>query len=186
MEKAVQVKDLKSKCNQINLVPPWGFLDLEEEKLYTTYTQRQRQRAIPRLLAIGILLQAFAIIVPGERDLFFTYASVATSLLINMTLSIIYAFARRIRPVLTHMVWLVLWGQILMSVSRRLGDSYNELLGWAVVLQYFTFATMPFHYLLLIAYSLLSFTAYLVVQYYNASTSESRLADDFYFQVINT
>ncbi|KAJ0181781.1 hypothetical protein K1T71_002503 [Dendrolimus kikuchii] len=184
MEKSVQVKDLKTRCFWINLVPPWGFTDVEEEKLYSAYTQRQRQRAIPRLLAIGILLQAFALIVPGERDLFFTYASVATSLLINLTLAAAYACVRRMRPVLTHMVWLVLWGQLLISASRRLGDSYNELLGWAVVFQYFTLATMPFHYLLLTAYSLLSFTAYLVVQYYNASTSESRLADDFYFQQI--
>lgn len=182
MEKQIEAKGLKTNCDWISLVPPWGFTDIEEERLYSAYTQRQRQRAIPRLLAIGVLLQAFAVVVPGERDLFFTYASVAIALLTNTTLAVIYACARRIRPVLTHIAWLVLWAQLLVSASRRLGDSYNELLGWAVVLQYFTLATMPFHYMFLAAYSLLSFTSYLVVQYYNASTSESRLADDFYFQ----
>lgn len=173
-----------NKCScWICLVPPWGFTDLEEEKLYTAYTQRQRHRAVPRLLATGALLQAFAAVVPGERDLRFAYTSVIMAMLTNLTLAAVYAFVRRVRPILNHIAWLALWVQLLVSASRRLGDSYNELLGWAVVLQYFTLATLPFHHLLLTFYSTASFAAYLLVQYYNASSSESRLPDDFYFQV---
>ncbi|KAG6446245.1 adenylate cyclase type 3 [Manduca sexta] len=182
MEKSVQRKNADSCSCRTCLVPPWGFSDLEEEKLYSAYTQQQRHRAVPRLLAAGVLFQSFAIIVPGERDLYFAYASVAIALLANLSLAMLYACTRRSRNALTHIVWLVLWAQLLVSASRRLGDSYNELLGWAVILQYFTLATLPFHYLLLMFYSALSLSAYLLVQYYNALTAESRLADDFHYQ----
>lgn len=184
MEKPIQPRRLEKSKFLICLVPPWGFTDIEEEKLYSAYTQRQRQRAVPRLLAIGALLQAFAAIVPGERDLSFAYASIAIALVANLILAAVYLFVRSARTLLNHIAWLVLWTQLLVSASRRLGDSYNELLGWAVVLQYFTLATLPLHHVLLILYSAISFCAYLLVQYYNASSSESRLADDFYFQVI--
>lgn len=185
MEKSAQARVLNKiySCT-VCLVPPWGFKDLEEEQLYTAYTHRQRQRAVLRLLAIGVLLQIFAIVVPGERDLAFAYTSVAIALLANLTLAAAYACIRPARSALNHIAWLVVWIQLLVSVSRRLGDSYNELLGWAFLLQYFTLATLPFHYLLLILYSILSPIAYLLVQYYNASTAESRLAADFPYQVL--
>lgn len=172
------------RCScSVCLVPPWRFSDLSEEKLYLAYTQRQRQRAVLRLIATGVLFQAFAALVPGERDLHFAYASVAVALIVNLILAVTYAFIYRARTALNHVTWFVMWIQLLVSVSRRLGDSYNELLGWAVVLQYFTIATLPFHYMILIIYSTLSFIGYLTVQYYNASTAESRFADDFYLQV---
>ncbi|KAJ2953569.1 hypothetical protein O0L34_g1172 [Tuta absoluta] len=184
MEKSVQEQE-KNDCSfWICLVPPWGFTDLEEEKLYTAYTRRQRERVIPRFVAAGIFLQAFVAVVPGERDLRFAYASVVIAILANLTLAAVYAFARHTRPVLTHVAWLLLWVQLLVSASRRLGDSYNELLGWAVVLQYYTLASLPFHHLILTVYSSISFFAYLLVQYYNAVTSESRLPDDFLYQQI--
>nr|XP_026487706.1 adenylate cyclase type 8 [Vanessa tameamea]XP_026487708.1 adenylate cyclase type 8 [Vanessa tameamea]XP_026487709.1 adenylate cyclase type 8 [Vanessa tameamea] len=184
MEKSVQARTLKKSACWFCFVPPWRFSDLSEEKLYLAYTQRQRQRAILRLLAIGVLFQTFAALVPGERDLHFAYALMAVALIVNLLLTAIYAFISRARSALNHVAWFVLWMQLLVSASRRLGDSYNELLGWAVVLQYFTLATLPFHFMLLIIYSILSFAAYLAVQYYNASTAESRLADDFYLQQI--
>lgn len=184
MEKQMQARTLNKSACWVCLVPPWGFPDREEEKLYSAYTARQRQRAVPRLLATGALLQAFAALVPGERDLAFAYASVALALLADLLLACLYVCVRPARAALNHLAWLVLWTQLLVSASRRLGDSYNELLGWAVVLQYFTLATLPLHHVLLILYSTLSFCGYLLVQYYNASTSESRLADDFYFQVL--
>ncbi|XP_046961746.1 adenylate cyclase type 3 [Vanessa cardui] len=184
MEKSVQARTLKKSACWFCFVPPWRFSDLSEEKLYLAYTQRQRQRAILRLLAIGVLFQTFAALVPGERDLHFAYALMAVALVVNLLLAAIYAFISRARSALNHVAWFVLWMQLLVSASRRLGDSYNELLGWAVVLQYFTLATLPFHFMLLIIYSILSFAAYLAVQYYNASTAESRLADDFYLQQI--
>lgn len=167
------------------LVPAWGFKDIEDEKLYCAYTQRQRQRAVPRLLAIGALLQAFAAIVPGERDLSFAYASVAVALVANIILAAVYVCVRPARQVLNHVAWLVLWAQLLVSASRRLGDSYNELLGWAVLLQYFTLANLPLHHLILVVYSSISLFGYLFVQLYNAEISESRLADDFFFQVMH-
>ncbi|XP_049865380.1 adenylate cyclase type 8 isoform X2 [Pectinophora gossypiella] len=184
MEKLMQARTVNKCSCWICLVPPWGFTDLEEEQLYSAYTQRQRQRAVPRLLVAGALLQIFAAIVPGERDLRFAYTSVVIGLLTNLILAVLYAFIRPARPVLNHVAWMALWTQLLVSASRRLGDSYNELLGWAVVLQYFTLATLPFHHLLLMFYSTTSFSAYLLVQYYNAATSESRLPDDFVFQQI--
>ncbi|CAB3249905.1 unnamed protein product [Arctia plantaginis] len=183
MEKLMQTLCNKCSC-RICLVPPWGFKDLEEEKLYSAYTQQQRQKAVPHLLTIGVLLQAFAVVVPGERDVAFAYISIILASFANLTLVIVYTFCRSTRPVLNHVVWLVLWIQLLVSGSRRLGDSYNELLGWAVVLQYFTLATLPLHYLILLLYSALSFSAYLQVQFYNAYSSESRLPDDFYLQQI--
>ncbi|XP_063838835.1 adenylate cyclase type 3 [Ostrinia nubilalis] len=166
------------------LVPAWAFEDVEEEQLYSAYTHRQRQRAVLRLLAIGALLQIFAIIVPGERDLLFAYSSVVISLLINLVLATAYACIRPARSALTHIAWLVVWMQLLISASRRLGDSYNELLGWAFVIQYFTITTMPFHHFILMVYTCLSLTAYLMVQYYNASTAESRFAEDFPNQLV--
>lgn len=183
MEKSVQARS-SNKCScWICLVPPWRFSDLSEEKLYLAYTQRQRQRAVLRLIATGVLFQVFAALVPGERDLHFAYASVAVALIVNLILAATYAFIFRARTVLNHIAWFVMWIQLLVSASRRLGDSYNELLGWAVILQYFTIATLPFHYVILIIYSTLSLIGYLTVQYYNASTAESRFADDFYLQV---
>ncbi|XP_073941064.1 adenylate cyclase 3 [Choristoneura fumiferana] len=184
MEKSMQARALNKFSCWVCLVPPWGFADLKEEELYTTYTQRQRQRAVPRLLAAGVLLQAYAALVPGERDLGFAYTFLTLALLVNLTLAVVYVCIRPARLALNHVAWIVLWAQLLVSASRRLGDSYNELLGWAVVLQYFTLAALPFHYLLLILYSAISFTAYLLIQYYNAVISESRLPEDFSFQQI--
>lgn len=167
------------------LVPPWGFSLRQEEKLYLEYTKRQKQRAVPRLLAIGVLIQAFAALVPGERDLFFAYSSVIIALFANLTLAALYGCVRGARTAISHAAWIVLWAQLLVGASRRLGDSYNELLGWAVVLQYFTLAALPFQCFLMIIYSILSFTAFLLIQYYNASSSESRLPEDFVYQVSN-
>lgn len=173
-----------NKCScWVCLVPPWGFKDGEDEKLYSAYTQRQRQRAIPRWLAAGVLLQLFTMVVPGERDLFFAYTLALLAIAINVSLYLVYAFIPHFRPIANHIAWVIVWIELLVSVSRRLGDSYNELLGWAVVLQYFTLATFPFHYVLLIVYSIISFSGYLYVQFYNACTSESRLAEDFCYQV---
>ncbi|OWR44922.1 putative Adenylate cyclase type [Danaus plexippus plexippus] len=182
MEKTVQNRTTE-KCS-CWMVPPWRFSDLSDEKLYLAYTQQQRQRAVLRLIITGVLFQVFASLVPGERDLHFAYKSVAISLVLNLILAVIYALFRKARTALNHIAWITLWVQLLVSTSRRLGDSYNELLGWAVVLQYFTLATLPFHYILLILYSTLSLTAYLLIQYYNATTTESRLAGDFYLQQI--
>ncbi|CAG4968046.1 unnamed protein product [Colias eurytheme] len=159
----------------ICLVPPWRFVDLSDEKLYLAYTQRQRQGAVLRWIALGLLLQIFIALVPGESNLEFAYASVVIAILINVSLAIVYALIRRARPALNHIAWFVLWVQLLISASRRVGDSYNELLGWAIVLQYFTLTTLPFHHLLLTVYSTISFSAYLLIQYYNASIWDDRV-----------
>lgn len=162
---------------------PWGFRDFEEEELYLAYTQEQRQRAVPRLIAIGVLLQLFTIVVPGESNLFIAYTTLALVLLVNLFLLTIYSRVRRIRSALPHVTWFALWLQLLINISRRQGDSYNELLGWAVVLQYFTCATLPFHFFLLVFYSALSLSAYLIMQYCKALSTENTLVDDFRFQV---
>lgn len=164
-------------------VPPWGFSIKQEEKLYLEYTKHQRQRAIPRFLAVGVLIQAFAALVPGERDWVFAYASMIVALFANCTLAGLYVCFEKARTIVSHFTWLLLWTQLLISASRRLGDSYNELLGWAMILQYFTIATLPFRVVTLTIYSLLSMTAYIFVQYSNACASESKLPDDFTYQV---
>ncbi|XP_041973384.1 adenylate cyclase type 3 [Aricia agestis] len=183
MEKSDPEQSLKCSC-WVCLLPPWRFSDQSDEKLYLAYSTQQRQRAVLRLLGVGVLLQIFAALVPGERDLLFAYTSVAVGLMVNLLLAVVYALIRRARLALNHIAWVALWAQLLVSASRRLGDSYNELLGWAVVLQYCTLATLPFHCMTLIFYSSVSFVAYLLVQYYNAVTTESKLADDFYLQQI--
>lgn len=185
MEQSEEMR-VSDKCSgwiDVYCLPPWRFADLEEEKLYLEYTQRLRQVAVLRLLATGMLFQLFTALVPGEREIHIAFGSAFIFLAVNSFLSLIYIIFDRARSTLKHVAWFVLWAHLIWSSSRRLGDSYNELLGWAVVLQYFTIATMPLHYMLLIFYSALSFTAYLLVQYYNASTAESRLADDFHLQV---
>lgn len=179
----MQAQSLNKNTCWVCLVPPWRFTDLSEEKLYQAYTEWQRQRAVLRLLGTGLLFQIFAAIIPGESNLYFAYNSVLIGLTINVVLIVIYAIARRARYVLNHIAWLVIWAQLLMSVSRRTGDSYNELLGWAAVLQFFTIATLPFHYVILLLYSLLSLSGYLLVQYYLAITVEKRLPEDFFNQV---
>ncbi|XP_045542836.1 adenylate cyclase type 3 [Papilio machaon] len=182
MEKTMQAQSLNNNTCWVCLVPPWGFTDLSEEKLYLAYTERQREGAVLRLLAIGLLFQIFAAIVPGESNLYFAYTFVGIALLVNIILVVVYALVRRARYLLNHIAWLVIWAQLLISVSRRIGDSYNELLGWAVVLQYFTVATLPFHYVVLLLYSLLSLSGYILVQYYLAITTEKRLPEDFFSQ----
>lgn len=186
MEKSIEIRRTRKTTYTLwlSIAPPFAFKDKEDEKLYCEYTQRQRQRVVPRLLAIGALLQAFAAIVPGERDLSFAYASIAVALVANIILAAVYICVRPARQILNHVAWLVLWTQLLVSASRRLGDSYNELLGWAVVLQYFTLATLPLHHIILMFYSLFSFFGYILVQLYNARISESILTEDFCFQVI--
>lgn len=159
------------------------FKDSEEETLFVSYNQRQKERAVPRMLAIGILLQVFAILVPGERDLSFAYGSVIIGIACNTLLVGLYAFYRNMRTLLAHIAVVVIWAQLLVGTSRRIGDSYNELLGWAVVVQYFTTAALPFHPMTLIFYNLVSFIAYIFVQYYNALTCEAYITLDFFFQV---
>ncbi|CAH0603211.1 unnamed protein product [Chrysodeixis includens] len=181
MEKTTQAELTKSEL-WISLIPPWGFPDVEDEILYCAYTHRQRQRAVVRLLAVGVLLQAFAAVVPGERDLAFAYASIAVAMVANIILAAVYVCVRPARTILNHVAWLVLWIQLLVHSSRRLGDAYNELLGWAVVLQYFTLATLPLHHAVLALYSTLSFIAYLLVQTYSAYITEGKITEDILLQ----
>ncbi|XP_013181061.1 PREDICTED: adenylate cyclase type 3 [Papilio xuthus] len=182
MEKTMQAQSLNKNTCWVCLLPPWRFTDISEEKLYLAYTERQRQRAVLRLLATGLLFQIFAAIVPGESNLYFAYTFVGIAFLVNVVLLAMYAFVRRARYVMNHIAWLFIWAQLLISVSRRIGDSYNELLGWAVVVQFFTVAMLPFHYVILLLYSLLSLSGYLFVQYYLAITTENRLPEDFFGQ----
>ncbi|XP_047516260.1 adenylate cyclase type 3 isoform X1 [Pieris napi] len=168
----------------ICLEPPWSFEDPSDEKLYLAYTQRQRQGAVLRWISLGILLQIFIALVPGEANLKFAYASVVIGTVLNLSLVIVYAVLPKVRPLLNHIAWLVLWIQLLVSTSRRVGDSYNELLGWAIVLQYFTLTTLPFHHLLLIVYSVISFTAFLLVQSYNATVGEVEVEGDVTIQQV--
>lgn len=167
----------------VNCILRWGFIDSEEERLYTSYTKRQKERAVLRMLAIGILLQVFVIFVPGERDLGFAYGSVVIGIVSNTFLAGLYAFYRPVRAILAHVTVVVLWAQVLVGASRRIGDSYNELLGWAVVVQYFTAAALPFHPAIQLFYNLVSFVAYISVQYYNAWTCEKYITLDFSHQV---
>lgn len=161
----------------------WSFQDTADEKLYLAYTQRQRQGAVLRWILLGMLLQIFVVLVPGETNLKFAYASVVIATLWNMSLALTYAFLPKVRPLLNHVAWLVLWVQLLVSTSRRIGDSYNELLGWALVLQYFTLTSLPFHHLFLIVYSVISFTAYLLVQYYISTVWKDEVEGDLTSQV---
>lgn len=162
----------------------WGFIDSEEERLYASYIQRQKERAVPRMLAIGILLQLFAILVPGERDLSFAYGSVIIGIACNTLLAGLYALYRPVRTLLAHITVVALWAQLLVGASRRIGDSYNELLGWAAIVQYFTAAALPFHPMIQTFYNLVSFIAYIFVQYYNALTCETYVTLDFTYQVL--
>ncbi|CAK1549837.1 unnamed protein product [Leptosia nina] len=180
-------KSDRKRLSKINICldPPWIFDEISDEKLYLAYTQRQREGAVVRWISLGFLLQLFVIFVPGESDLKFAYSSVVIFTLLNISLSIVYAVVRKARPLLNHTAWLVIWIELLVSASRRVGDSYNELLGWAIVLQYFTLTTLPFHHLLLIAYSMITFTAYLLVQYYNAKVWNFSVEDLSIQQVAN-
>ncbi|VVC92950.1 unnamed protein product [Leptidea sinapis] len=164
MEKLANNSSKPWKC----FVSPWRFKDPSDEKLYSAYTQRQREGAILRWISLGILLQIFVALVPGESNLDFAYGSVAIATVVNLSLLISYALVPRVRPVLNHVAWLAVWIQLLVSASRRIGDSYNELLGWALVLQYYTLTTLPLHHVLLILYSVISLLAYLLVQYSNS------------------
>lgn len=185
MEKFTPKPTLFGYITWILSTPPWSFRVMNEEILYATYVHGQRQRAVPRLLFAGILLQVFAIIVPGERNLLFAYSSVVIALLVNFTLAAAYLCIKPPPSIINHLTWFAVWGQLLVSVSRRLGDSYNELLGWAFMLQYFTLSTMPFNFSAIIIYGGLGYGGYLAVQYYNASTSENRLPEDFAYQELS-
>lgn len=162
---------------------PRYFTPRRDEKLFMEYTESQKQRAIPRLLVTGLILQLFTTIVPGELDFVFAYALTATAIVVNLTLLALNYYVKSKRTIISHLAWFVLWVQLLVSALRRQGDAYNELLGWAALLQYLTLATLPFRAFTLIIYSILSMSAYIIVQYLNALMFESRLPQDFLFQV---
>lgn len=162
---------------------PWRFKDFEEEKLYIMYTVEQKQRIIPRMLAVAALLQAYSMIVPGERNLYFAYTYLLIAFLLNLILAAMYIWGRCRSLCMMYLTWFFLWLQVFISVGRRQGDSYNELLGWAVILQYFTIATFPLHYIVLISYSLMSATSYVVAQYYSAHFSGDTSPKDFLLEV---
>ncbi|KOB76177.1 Adenylate cyclase, partial [Operophtera brumata] len=163
---------------------PRFFTPRRDEKLFMEYTESQKQRAIPRLLVTGLILQLFTVIVPGELDFVFAYALTSTAVIANLTLLALHYYVRSKRSIISHLAWVVLWAQLLASALRRQGDAYDELLGWAALLQYLTLATLPFRALTLIIYSILSFSAYILVQYFNALMFEGRLPQDFLYQEI--
>ncbi|XP_072936989.1 adenylate cyclase type 3-like [Epargyreus clarus] len=182
MEKSVPPRSLKKRW--MCLFPPWRFTDLSDEILYSAYTRRLQQRALLRLLITGIMMQAFTSFVPGERVLDYVFRPLFVEMLLNVVFLLLYFFAPNTRTPCTHIVWFVLWGHLIYSAARRVGDSYNEMLGWAVVFQYLTLATLPFHYILLIVYSVISSVSYILAQYYNAMASEGRLPEDFVSQQV--
>lgn len=162
----------------------WGFVDSEEEKLYEYYTNLQKEGAVPRMLLIGTLLQIFATFVPGDRGLTYSYTSVMVGLVCNCLLSALHSKYRPGRNAFAHITLLALWAQLLVTASRRVGDSYNELLGWAIVIQYFTASALPFHPTTQIFYNAMSLIAYIFVMYYNALMACENYFDlDFSHQV---
>ncbi|GBP21449.1 hypothetical protein EVAR_12050_1 [Eumeta japonica] len=109
--------------------PPWGFADPEDERLYEAYTGRQRQRAVPRLLAAGALLQVFAALVPGEARFSAAFGLCACALLADGALAAAHRWASRARPLLAHAAWAVLWAQVACGAARRRGRRLRRTAG---------------------------------------------------------
>lgn len=184
MEKDTAVESGMKWTRFLKAVPPWGFADPRDEELYTTYTHRQRQRAVPRLLAVFTIFNFYVFLIPGETKYMVGLTTAAIGNTVNIILLIIFiTLPESGKTIASHYTWLCVWVLLLFNVSRRVGDTYNELLGWAVVMQYLTIAALPFHYIVIIIYSVLSLVAYLVVQFINAIQSETSLPDDFLYQV---
>lgn len=159
------------------------FTTRRDQKLFLEYTKTQKQRAIPRLIATGLLLQLFTVFVPGEIDFVVAYALTLTAVIANLTLLALHYCVPSKRTFISHITWFVIWAQLLVSALRRLGDSFNELLGWAALLQYLTIATLPFSAPTLLLYTHLSMFAYIFVQYWSATMFDSELPRDLYNQV---
>ncbi|XP_037977179.2 adenylate cyclase type 3 [Plutella xylostella] len=163
------------------VAPPWGFAAERDERLYSMYTSRQRQRAVPRVLACGVLMHVWELLVPGTRDVPGAAASSLLELALVLVLLASHAAVGMGRRLVAHVAWLLLWMQVLSAAVVRAGDSYNEMLGWAVLLQYLTLAALPFHFMVLISYSVITLIGFVLCQYYNACR-KGRLPEDFAYQ----
>lgn len=166
-------------CMPVFLV--WGK-GQPEELLYAAYTQRQKQRSVPWLLTAGILMQIYCLLVPRECNLLLSYILATVSLLLNVVLMIIYRYGRPMRPMLPYVVSLLLWLQVLASAAHRVGDAYDELLGWAIMFLYLALSSLPYSHFHQFLYSIMCIASYLVIQYINASILE-KLPKDFLEQV---
>lgn len=155
----------------------------QDQKQFMEYTKSQKQRAIPRLIATGLVLQLFSALVPGEVDLFAAYGLTLTAVIANVTLLTSHYCLPSRRTLISHVTWFMIWLQLLASTLRRQGDTYNELLGWAALLQYLTMATLPFNPPTLLFYSHLSGIAYISTQFLNAALFEISLPPDLLNQV---
>lgn len=162
---------------------PGLFTTRRDEKLFLEYTQSQKQRAIPRFIITGLFLQFYSALVPGELNFAIAYALTASAIIVNVSLLLLHYCLPSKRIIISHVTWFAIWAQLLVSAGRRVGDAYNELLGWAALLQHLTLATLPFNAPTLIVYSLLSMSAYIFTQYLNACDVEYVQPDDLFDQV---
>lgn len=154
------------------------------EALFVTYSEHQKERAMPWLLLTGLLFNLYIALTPTSLS---SYYCAATGAVVNVIFGLMYRFLPAMRPWLPLLVYLDLWMQFFINAFLRLGDSQNEFLGWAVLYLYLSITSVPLHIVLQILLDLGIVAMYIILQYYNALIiyGSTPFPQDFLIQVSN-
>lgn len=125
-----------------------SFKDPSLEKLYQSYSVKQKRAGLECFLITAILFDIYMLVVPSGQDLI-VFGVMSTFLILNCCLLI---WCKRgaamqkctIWPVIPHISWHIANAQLLVSLFLKKNDvTSRDSLGWVLLLDYLIYVTLP-------------------------------------------
>lgn len=121
-----------------------GFSDPTIERLYQSYSVKQKRAALQCFLAASVLYDAYFLVVPSDQDL---VALSLTSGFLALNVGLI-AWSRwsryRLWAALPHIAWHLANLQLLCHLFLQKNEVTGRTsLGWALLLDYLLYVTLP-------------------------------------------
>ncbi|XP_022908254.1 adenylate cyclase type 3 [Onthophagus taurus] len=123
-----------------------SFKDPSLEKLYQSYSVKQKRSGLECFLIMAIFFDIYMLVVPYGQDILI-FAIISAFLLLNCSLLL---WCRRgtqnsiLWSALPHVCWHLANAQLLLSLFLKKGDvTSRDNLGWVLLLDYFIYVTLP-------------------------------------------
>lgn len=123
-----------------------SFKDPSLEKLYQSYSVKQKRAGLECFLITAILFDIYVLVVPSGQDLI-VFGVMSTFLILNCLLLI---WCKRgvqkcpIWPAIPHISWHIANAQLLVSLFLKKNEvTSRDNLGWALLLDYLIYVTLP-------------------------------------------
>lgn len=123
-----------------------SFKDPSLEKLYQSYSVKQKRSGLECFLVTAILFDLYMLIVPSGQDLFI-FSAMTSFLVLNCCLLI---WCKRgvqkcpVWPAVPHISWHLANAQLIATLFLKKNEvTSRDSLGWALLLDYLIYVTLP-------------------------------------------